>query len=78
MVNRTQARDAVSRAHAARTRGDGGAGIKAGSAGWSQGGGASAAVAEPDPEDYGDLKVSGTVCMSPSAAAVVSGQATRR
>ncbi|MFM7625835.1 MAG: alpha/beta hydrolase family protein, partial [Gammaproteobacteria bacterium] len=68
MVNRTQARDAVYLVHAARTLGDVGAGTKVGCAGWSQGGGA-AAVAELDPEDYGDLKVIGTVCMSPSSAA---------
>jgi pimeloyl-ACP methyl ester carboxylesterase len=71
MVNRTQARDAVYLVHAARTLGDLGAGNKVGSVGWSQGGGASAAVAELDPEDYGDLKVIGTVCMSPSSAAIV-------
>ena len=71
MVNRTQARDAVYLVHAARTLGDVGAGIKVGSAGWSQGGGASAAVAELDPEDYGDLKLIGTVCMSPSVATII-------
>lgn len=63
MVNRTQARDAVYLVHAARTLGEVGAGITFGSAGWSQGGGAAAAVAELDPEDYGDLKLVGTVCM---------------
>ena len=71
MVNRTQARDAVYLVHAARTLGDVGAGIKFGSAGWSQGGGAAAAVAELDPEDYGDLKLVGTVCMSPSVATII-------
>ena len=71
MVNRTQARDAVYLVHAARTLGDVGAGIKVGSAGWSQGGGAAAAVAELDPEDYGDLKLIGTVCMSPSLATII-------
>lgn len=71
MVNRTQARDAIYLVHAARTLADIGAGIKVGSAGWSQGGGAAAAVAELDPEDYGDLQVIGTVCMSPSSAAVI-------
>jgi len=71
MVNRTQARDAVYLVHAARTLGDVGAGLKVGSAGWSQGGGAAAAVAELDPEDYGDLKLVGTVCMSPSVATII-------
>ena len=71
MVNRTQARDAVYLVHAARTLGDVGAGIKFGSAGWSQGGGAAAAVAELDPEDYGDSKLVGTVCMSPSVATII-------
>ncbi len=66
-VNRTQARDAVYLVHAARKL-DVGAGTKFGGAGWSQGGGASAAVAELDAEDYGDLRLVGTVCMSPGAA----------
>lgn len=68
-VNRTQARDAVYIVHAARKL-DVGAGTKFGCAGWSQGGGASAAVAELDPEDYGDLRLVGTVCMSPGAAII--------
>lgn len=69
VVNRTQARDAVYLVHAARQL-EVGAGTKFGCAGWSQGGGASAAVAELDPEDYGDLKLVGTVCMSPGAAII--------
>lgn len=69
VVNRTQARDAVYLVHAARKL-DVGSGTKFGGAGWSQGGGASAAVAELDPEDYGDLKLVGTVCMSPGAAII--------
>lgn len=70
MVNRTQARDAVYLVHAARKMEEVGAGTKFGGAGWSQGGGASGAVAELDPEDYGDLKLVGTVCMSPGSAIV--------
>lgn len=69
VVNRTQARDAVYLVHAARTL-DAGAGTRFGCAGWSQGGGASAAVAELDPADYGALKLVGTVCMSPGAAII--------
>lgn len=70
VVNRTQARDAVYLVHAARKMDDVSAGTEFGCTGWSQGGGASAAVAELEPEDYGDLKLVGTVCMSPGAAIV--------
>lgn len=70
MVNRTQARDAVFLVHAAGTLSDVGAGSRFGGAGWSQGGGAAAAVAELDPADYGDLKLVGTVCMSPVASEI--------
>jgi len=70
VVNRTQARDAVYLVHAARKMEEVAAGTKFGCTGWSQGGGASAAVAELDPADYGDLKLVGTVCMSPGAAIV--------
>ena len=70
VVNRTQARDAVYLVHAARKMEEVSAGTKFGCVGWSQGGGASAAVAELDPSDYGDLKLVGTVCMSPGAAIV--------
>lgn len=69
VVNRTQARDAVYLARVARQM-DVGAGIKLGCIGWSQGGGGSAAVAELDAADYGELKLVGTVCMSPGAAIV--------
>ena len=68
-VNRTNARDAVYIAHAARKL-DAGAGTTLGCAGWSQGGGAAAAVAELDPEDYGDLKLIGTVPISPGVAKI--------
>ena len=68
-VNRTNARDAVYMAHAARKL-DIGAGTTLGCAGWSQGGGAAAAVAELDAVDYGDLKLIGTVPMSPGVAKI--------
>ena len=68
-VNRTNARDAVFIAHAARQL-DVGAGTALGCAGWSQGGGAAAAIAELDETDYGDLRLVGTVAMSPGVAKV--------
>lgn len=63
MVNPTNARDALNIAHAARQL-DVGAGTKLGCIGWSQGGGAAAAMATLDPDDYGDLELVGTVAMS--------------
>jgi pimeloyl-ACP methyl ester carboxylesterase len=68
-VNITNARDAVYLARAARTL-DAGAGTTLGCAGWSQGGGAAAAVAELDPVDFGDLTLIGTVPMSPGVAKI--------
>lgn len=68
-VNITNARDAVNIARAARQL-DVGAGTELGCAGWSQGGGAAAAVAELDAEDYGDLRLVGTVAMSPGVTKV--------
>ncbi len=68
-VNITNARDAVYLAHAVRKL-DAGAGTTLGCAGWSQGGGAAAAVAELDPADYGDLKLIGTVPMSPGVGKI--------
>lgn len=68
-VNRTNARDAVFVAHAARSL-DAGAGTTLGCVGWSQGGGAAAAVAELDAADYGDLTLIGTVPMSPGVARI--------
>ena len=70
VVNRTQARDAVYLVHAARKMEEVSAGTQFGGAGWSQGGGAAAAVAELDPADYGDLKLVGTVPMSPGVASI--------
>ena len=68
-VNRTNARDAINVAHAARTL-DAGAGTTLGVMGWSQGGGAAAAAAELDASDYGDLTLVGTVPMSPGVASI--------
>ncbi|MGB0971464.1 MAG: lipase family protein [Mycobacterium sp.] len=69
LLNRTNARDAVNSAHAARSM-DLGAGTTLGCAGWSQGGGAAAAVAELDPSDYLDLRLIGTVTMSPGVSKI--------
>lgn len=68
-VNRTNARDAVNIAHAARQL-DAGAGTELGCIGWSQGGGAAAAVAELDPDDYRDIRLVGTVPMSPGVSKI--------
>ncbi len=68
-VNITNARDAVYLARAARQL-DAGAGTTLGCAGWSQGGGAAAAVAELEPQDYGDLRLIGTVPMSPGVGKI--------
>lgn len=73
LVNRTNARDAVNIAHAAHAL-PVGAGTRLGCIGWSQGGGTAAAIAELDPEDYGDLRLIGTVPMSPAVASVAVGQ----
>lgn len=68
-VNITNARDAVYLAHATRAL-DAGAGTTLGCAGWSQGGGAAAAVAELEADDFGDLKLVGTVAMSPGVSKI--------
>lgn len=68
-VNRTNAIDAVSIARAARELGVG-AGTVLASAGWSQGGGACAAVAELDDADYGELRLIGCVPMSPAVPSI--------
>ena len=68
-VNRTNARDAVNIVHAARSM-DIGAGSTLGCMGWSQGGGAAAAVAELDAEDFGDVRLVGTVPMSPAVPVI--------
>lgn len=63
-VNRTNALDGLCIAHAAQSM-DLGAGKQVGAMGWSQGAAAAAAIAELDPEHYGDLMLIGTVPMSP-------------
>ena len=66
-VGRTQARDAINIVHAARAM-NVGAGTSVGCMGWSEGGGTAAAIAELNPEDYGDLTLIGTVPISPGVA----------
>lgn len=73
MVNRTQARDCIYMVHAARLL-PVGAGTTVGAMGWSQGGGTAAAIAELDPADYGDLKLIGTVPMSPGVPKAILAQ----
>jgi hypothetical protein len=68
-VNRTNARDAVYIVHAARTL-DIGAGSSLGCMGWSQGGGAAAAVAELEADDYRNLRLVGVVAMSPGVSRI--------
>ena len=69
MASRTNACDAVFIAHAARHL-DAGAGKRLATVGWSQGGGAAAAVAELDAADFGDLDLIGAVLYSPGVASV--------
>jgi hypothetical protein len=68
-VNRTNARDSVFIAHAARSL-DVGAGTQLLSFGWSQGGGASAAVSELDDADFGDLTLLGCALLSPGVTGI--------
>jgi len=68
-VGRTQARDTINIVHAARAM-NVGAGTSVGCMGWSEGGGTAAAIAELDPEDYGDLSLIGTVPISPGVSKV--------
>jgi len=72
LVNRTNARDALFIAHAAREMGIA-AGTRLGSIGWSQGGGSAAALAELDDSDFGDLRLVGTVLHSPAVASIAVG-----
>ena len=69
VVNRTNARDAIAIARAAREL-PVDAGTAVGSMGWSQGGGAAAAVAELDDEDFAELTLVGTVAMSPAVPTI--------
>lgn len=63
----TNARDAVFIARVASEMPQLNIGTKLTCVGWSQGGGSAAAVAELDPEDFGDLKLLGCVLLSPGA-----------
>ncbi|MEN9751233.1 MAG: hypothetical protein RLZZ600_280 [Actinomycetota bacterium] len=63
-VSRTNAIDGVTIVHAARELGVG-AGPSFGTIGWSQGGSASAALAELDDDVFGDLTLVGSVPLSP-------------
>jgi hypothetical protein len=69
MASRTNARDAVFIARAARHL-DAGAGVRLAAIGWSQGGGAAAALCELDVADFGDLDLVGSVLYSPGVASV--------
>ncbi len=69
-VNITNARDAVNIVHAARAI-VGAEWTHVGCLGWSQGGGAAAAVAELDAEDFGELTLIGTVAMSPAVPTMI-------
>lgn len=75
-VNRTNGRDGLYIVHAARAL-DVAMGTAVAGAGWSQGGGAVAAFAELDAEEYADLHVFGVVAFSPgvAGAALKSGAA---
>jgi len=63
-INRTNARDAVNIVHAAHRMGLR-LSPEIAAMGWSQGGGAAAAVAELDADDFGPLELIGVVPMSP-------------
>lgn len=64
LINRSNARDGIYIAHAARAL-PVGAGKKVLCVGWSQGGGTAAGMAELPDSDFGDLVLLGTACMSP-------------
>lgn len=64
-INRSNARDGIYIAHAARAL-PVGAGKKVLCVGWSQGGGTAAGMAELPDSDFGDLVLLGTACMSPA------------
>ena len=68
-VNRSNARDAVYIAWAARQLGVG-AGTALACVGWSQGGAAAAAVAELDATDYGEMTLVGIAALSPSVSRI--------
>ncbi len=68
-VGRTNARDALFLAHAAREL-DVGTGTRLLAYGWSQGGGAAAALAELEDADFGNLDLRGSVILSPGVTSV--------
>lgn len=68
-VNRTNAIDGITIVRAARELGVD-AGPRFAAAGWSQGGGAAAAIAELDDADYDGVELVGTVPMSPGVPIV--------
>ena len=68
-VSKTNARDALFLAHAAREL-DVGAGGRLLAYGWSQGGAAAAALAELEDADFGNLDLRGSVILSPGVASV--------
>jgi len=68
-VNRSNGRDSLFIAHAARSL-DIGAGDRLISVGWSQGGGAAAALAELDDDDFGSFSLKGTVLLSPGVTVI--------
>ena len=68
-VNRTNALDGLNIVKAAGEL-PVGAGTKFACAGWSQGGGTAAAIAELDAADYGDLTLVGTAPLSPGVPSV--------
>lgn len=63
-VSRTNALDALGLAVAARQM-DIGTGQQVAAVGWSQGGGAAAALSELPDESFGDLQLIGSACLSP-------------
>lgn len=69
MVSRTNAHDALFLAHAAREL-EVGAGLRLVAYGWSQGGGAAAALAELEDADFGNLDLRGSILLSPGVASV--------
>lgn len=69
MVNVSNAQDAVYILHASQAL-DLGMGTRFGAMGWSQGGGAAAAVAELSADVFGELELVGTVPISPGVSGI--------
>ena len=72
-VNRSNGRDALYIAHAAREL-EVGSGTRLLSIGWSQGGGSAAALAELGDEDFGDFELLGSALLSPGVTGVALAQ----